>query len=213
MYTFQKVTWLPKLRSFAGGITRVGVPSWWLFVGCIQFAWKGRTCNSNRAVRQLRHYNWLRARWLAGLLQRDYWESSCGQTGTKWLRMYRTAHAVKLTEKAVSGQRLCTALSRIIVGLMFQLLRWLESRGIKISGTKSLFMIISHDCITVNHACAVNNMLWNRDIFNKIVGRVTYYTRYLPINLQTKPEGWRDAVQNKASDSSCMLLTVHTKLE
>ena len=33
--------------------------------------------------------------------------------------------------------------------------------------------------ITVNHACAVNNMLCNRDIFNKIVGRITYYTRYL----------------------------------
>ena len=23
--------------------------------------------------------------------QRDYWESSCGQTWTKWLQMYRTA--------------------------------------------------------------------------------------------------------------------------
>ena len=41
---------------------------------------------------------------------------------------------------------------------MLHLQRWLECRGIKRFGTKSLFMIISHN-ITVNHACAVNNML------------------------------------------------------
>ena len=56
--------------------------------------WKctARHTSVNKAVlRQWRHYDWLRARWLAGALQRDYWESSCGQTWTKWLRMYRTA--------------------------------------------------------------------------------------------------------------------------
>ena len=58
---------------------------------------------------------------------------------------------VQLTEKDVSGQRgqrLGIALSRIAVQVctMLHLQRWLECRGIKRSGTKSLFMIISHNC-------------------------------------------------------------------
>ena len=57
---------------------------------------------------------------------------------------------VQLTEKDVPGQRLCIALSITIitvqVGTMLHLQRWLECRGIKRSGTKSLFMIISHNC-------------------------------------------------------------------
>ena len=54
---------------------------------------------------------------------------------------------VKLTEKDESEQRLCIALSRITVDAsMLHLQRWLECRGIKRFGTKSLFMIISHNC-------------------------------------------------------------------
>ena len=57
---------------------------------------------------------------------------------------------VQLTEKDVSGQRLCIALSIITVQvcrptiLHFQ--RRSECRGKKRSRTKSLFMIISHNC-------------------------------------------------------------------
>ena len=46
---------------------------------------------------------------------------------------------VTLTEKDVTGQRLCIALSRITVDAsMLHLQRWLEWREIKRYGTKSL---------------------------------------------------------------------------
>ena len=53
---------------------------------------------------------------------------------------------VKLTGKDVSGRTFMHTVAGSIITIMLQLQRWLECRGIKISGTKSLFMIISHNC-------------------------------------------------------------------
>ena len=53
---------------------------------------------------------------------------------------------VKLIGKDVFAQRLCSAISRITVGLCFTYNDGWSIEGIKRSGTKSLFMIISHYC-------------------------------------------------------------------
>ena len=87
---------------------------------------------------------------------------------------------VQLTEKDVSGQRLCISLSRITVQVctMLHLQRWLECRGIKRSGTKSLFMIISHlSIIRVPSTICYNIGIYS--IKNVVVLHIHTCIRYL----------------------------------